>query len=84
MFYLVPYAKLTNKINEITYNRHITSKVKLAVWKRDQGKCTLCSSTVNLQFDHILPYSKGGTSLSDKNIRILCQKCNLQKSNKIE
>jgi hypothetical protein len=40
--------------------------VKLAVWKRDKGSCVLCGSTKNLHFDHILPFSKGGTSLSEQ------------------
>ncbi|MCX6739514.1 MAG: HNH endonuclease [Candidatus Parcubacteria bacterium] len=31
-----------------------------------------------------LPFSKGGTSLTTKNIRLLCAKCNLAKSDKIE
>src|SRR3989339_628268 len=38
----------------------------------------------NLHFDHDLPFSKGGTSLTAKNIRLLCAKCNLSKSDKIE
>ncbi|MCX8106660.1 MAG: HNH endonuclease [Ignavibacterium album] len=40
-------------------------------------------STKNLHFDHDLPFSKGGTSLTAENVRILCMKCNLSKSNKI-
>ncbi|MFA5097539.1 MAG: HNH endonuclease signature motif containing protein [Candidatus Margulisiibacteriota bacterium] len=54
------------------------------MWKRDKGKCVKCGSTKNLHFDHDLPFSKGGTSMTEKNIRILCAKCNLEKSDKIE
>ncbi len=64
--------------------RLIPAAVKLAVWKRDIGQCVLCGSTENLHFDHILPYSKGGTSISEKNIQLLCMKHNLQKHANIE
>lgn len=53
-----------------------------AVWNRDGGKCVYCGSTENLHLDHIIPFSKGGDS-SVENLQLLCQKCNLHKSNKI-
>jgi 5-methylcytosine-specific restriction endonuclease McrA len=34
-------------------------------------------------FDHILPLSKGGTSLKAENIQLLCARHNLSKSAKI-
>lgn len=68
----------------LSHTRLIPSSVKQEVYIRDRGRCVLCGSTENLHFDHDLPFSKGGTSLSADNIRILCQKCNLKKSNKIE
>ena len=52
------------------------------VWRRDGGKCVYCGSTENLQLDHIIPFSKGGATTVE-NLQLLCQKCNLQKSNKI-
>jgi hypothetical protein len=64
--------------------RLIPASVKVAVWKRDLGQCVLCGSRENLHYDHILPYSKGGTSTSEKNIQLLCMKHNLQKSANIE
>jgi len=48
-----------------------------------KGRCIKCGSNTNLHFDHDLPYSKGGTSLTALNVRILCMKCNLEKSGKI-
>lgn len=68
----------------LEHNRLIPSEVKKEVWKRDKGQCVLCGETENLHFDHDLPFSKGGTSLTAKNIRLLCMKHNLQKSGKIE
>ncbi len=40
----------------------IPDDVKMYVWKRDQGKCAKCGSQNNLEFDHIIPVSKGGSS----------------------
>ena len=66
------------------HSRIIPSAVKFEVWKRDKGRCVLCGSTNNLHFDHDLPFSKGGSSLLATNIRILCARHNLSKSDKIE
>jgi len=68
----------------LNHSRLIPSEVKKEVWKRDRGKCVKCDSTTNLHFDHELPFSKGGTSLTAKNVRLLCMKHNLEKSAKIE
>ncbi len=67
-------------------NRIIPSWVKLDVWKRDQGRCAYPSCGVNsgLHFDHIIPYSKGGSSKNPANIQILCGRHNLAKHDKIE
>ena len=68
----------------LEHNRLIPTAVKLDVWKRDQGRCVKCDSKDTLHFDHILPYSKGGTSLKPENIQILCARHNLEKRDKIE
>jgi len=69
---------------ELEHNRLIPSTVKLEVYKRDGGKCVICGATENLHFDHDYPFSKGGTSMSAKNIRLLCMRHNLEKSDHIE
>jgi hypothetical protein len=66
------------------HTRLIPSEVKKEVWKRDKGRCVICGESANLHFDHDLPFSKGGTSISAKNVRLLCMKHNLQKSANIE
>ena len=68
----------------LTHTRLIPSAVKLEVWQRDKGQCTICGEKNNLHFDHDLPYSKGGSSITAKNIRLLCAHHNLAKSDKIE
>ncbi len=72
------------EIKDLDHNRIIPTSVKLEVWQRDKGKCISCGSTDNLHFDHILPYSKGGTSLKIENIQLLCARHNLEKSAKIQ
>jgi len=53
----------------------IPDDVKIFVWRRDQGKCVKCGSTKDLEFDHIIPHSKGGSSTA-RNIQLLCAVCN--------
>jgi len=65
-------------------DRLIPSWVKLEVWKRDQGQCVVCGARSGLHFDHIIPYSKGGSSKDPANIQILCGHHNLAKSDNIE
>ena len=52
------------------------------VWNRDEGKCTQCGSNENLEFDHIIPVSKGGAN-TYRNIQLLCEVCNREKSDNI-
>jgi len=76
-------SKVAENVVDLEHNRMIPTSVKLEVWKRDKGKCKECGCTDNLHFDHILPFSKGGTSLLAENIQLLCARHNLQKSDKI-
>lgn len=64
--------------------RIIPTTVKLEVWKRDGGRCTKCGETTDLHFDHIIPWSKGGSSSSVENIQLLCARHNLAKHDRIE
>jgi hypothetical protein len=64
--------------------RIIPTWVKLEVWKRDAGQCVKCGATEDLHFDHIIPWSKGGSSTIPDNIQLLCGKHNLEKHDRIE
>lgn len=61
----------------------ITERVRIAVWRRDGGKCAHCGSREKLEYDHIVPISKGGSN-TERNIELLCERCNRQKSDHIQ
>jgi 5-methylcytosine-specific restriction endonuclease McrA len=56
--------------------------VQREVWQRDGGRCVECFARERLCFDHIVPFSKGGGN-SVRNLQLLCEPCNLSKSNRI-
>ena len=64
-----------------TDSRYIAKSVKREVYLRDNGECTFvhngvkCCSKHYLEFDHIVPFSAGGTKNAD-NIRLLCSNHN--------
>jgi hypothetical protein len=67
----------------LNHRRVIPTTVKLEVWKRDNGKCVKCSAPDELHFDHVLPFAKGGTSMTAENVQLLCARHNLEKRDKI-
>lgn len=84
-FKLVLTSQTANSLSKqmLEHSRLIPAQIKQEVWKRDKGRCVLCGSRENLHFDHIIPFSKGGSSSTAKNIQLLCAKCNLSKHDKI-
>ena len=67
---------------DLLHNRIIPGEIQREVYERYNGKCTKCGSQENLHFDHILPFSKGGSSKVSSNIQLLCAKHNWQKGAK--
>jgi 5-methylcytosine-specific restriction endonuclease McrA len=63
-------------------SRRIPHDVKVTVWQRDQGRCVQCAAADYLEYDHDIPFSKGGASTVG-NVRLLCRRCNLAKGNRI-
>lgn len=61
----------------------IPEQVRIQVWRRDGGKCARCGSRDRLEYDHIVPISRGGSNTT-RNIELLCESCNRSKSDKIE
>jgi 5-methylcytosine-specific restriction endonuclease McrA len=81
--------------NEHEYNMFVktqralmTDKLRNAIKERDNYTCQICGASIythpNILFhiDHIIPVSKGGTTVED-NLQTLCSTCNLKKSNKM-
>lgn len=60
----------------------IPEDVRSEVWRRDQGRCVRCGSRERLEFDHIVPLSRGGSN-TVRNIELLCESCNRCKGNSI-
>jgi hypothetical protein len=61
-----------------TGRERIPKEVQREVWRRDNGKCVECGSQEKLEYDHIIPVSKGGSNTA-RNIQLLCEKCNRKK-----
>lgn len=58
--------------------RSIPPHVRAEVYQRDGGKCCQCGAIHYLEFDHVIPLSRGGAT-SVNNLQILCRQCNLEK-----
>ena len=56
----------------------IPREVRLAVWRRDGGRCTECAGDFELQYDHVIPVALGGAT-SAENLQLLCAGCNRAK-----
>jgi len=65
-------------VSPSTSREPIPDDVKLFVWQRDGGRCVKCGGQQNLEFDHIIPVTKGGSNTA-RNIQLLCEKCNRAK-----
>lgn len=76
-------ANLGDAARDIEHTRVIPTPVKLEVWARDKGRCVECGSSDNLHFDHVIPYSQGGSSLVADNVQLLCARHNLSKGSRI-
>jgi FtsK/SpoIIIE family/HNH endonuclease len=60
----------------------IPEAVRHGVWRRDDGRCVECGSQESLEFDHVIPVSRGGSN-TERNLQLLCERCNREKSAKI-
>ena len=60
----------------------IPEHVRTEVWRRDGGQCVDCGSRERLEFDHIVPVSKGGSNTA-RNLELRCENCNRKKGARI-
>ncbi len=77
-------SKVAGGEAKLEHDRVVPSAVKIEVWKRDKGVCVKCGANESLHFDHINPYSQGGSSKDAKSIQILRSRHNLEKRDRIE
>ncbi|MBI1371860.1 MAG: hypothetical protein GC159_03750 [Phycisphaera sp.] len=75
-----PMTRVETRITEARNRDPIPKVVQREVWRRDQGRCVECGSKEKLEFDHIIPHSKGGAD-SARNLQLLCESCNRRKGN---
>lgn len=65
----------------------VSDSLRYDILNRDNFTCVLCGASARqgarLHIDHIIPIAKGGKSIPS-NLRTLCERCNVGKSDKIE
>ncbi len=75
---IVENSELDSKFKNKKRSRYIPASLRVSVLTRDNYKCVFCGRTstqVQLEVDHIKPFSKGG-SHEIKNLQTLCIECN--------
>lgn len=71
-------AQRQKAANDVNARPPIPKDVQMFVWQRDGGRCVECGSNEHLEFDHIIPFAKGGSSTT-RNVQLLCEPCNRRK-----
>lgn len=79
----IDYEKKENK--KINNRSPLPPSLRYKILKRDRFTCKSCGARapeVELEVDHIIPTSKGGTD-DEKNLVATCTECNRGKGNKV-
>jgi HNH endonuclease len=71
------HAALAGEVAE-RRRQPIPREARLAVFKRDGGRCVECGSNFDIQYDHVIPIALGGADTVE-NLQILCAPCNQAK-----
>jgi len=69
-----------------TIGSYVPFKTKIRVARRDNYTCQICGKHLKdneIEFDHIIPVSKGGSS-EEHNIQLTCFDCNRDKSDQVD
>ena len=82
----INFETTTRKYNQANQRKLMTQELRNKIKERDNYTCQICGKympdEVGLHIDHIIPISKGGKTV-EQNLQVLCDKCNLRKSNRI-
>ena len=82
----INFETTTRKYNQANQRKLMTPELRNKIKERDNYTCQICGKympdEVGLHIDHIIPISKGGKTV-EQNLQVLCDKCNLRKSNRI-
>jgi len=88
--HLCPVFLVAEPLTETKELRNISRQISMVtqrrVLRRDNYICQLCHKPITddkINFDHIIPWSKGGSS-DESNIRLLCETCNKTRGNSFE
>lgn len=84
VFYVAEPFTETKELRNVS--RTIPRVTQFRVLKRENQICSICGRSVkdeDVEFDHIIPWSKGGSS-DEHNIRLLCRVCNKKRGNRFE
>lgn len=63
---------------QVLGSRYVNKQIKAFIFERDKGQCCACKTNKKIEFDHIIPISKGGLSTAE-NLQLLCTSCNRKK-----
>ena len=88
--HLCPVFIVAEPLTETKELRNISRQISMVtqrrVLRRDNYICQICHKPIpddKVNFDHIIPWSKGGSS-DESNIRLLCEACNKMRGNSFE
>jgi hypothetical protein len=84
VFFMAEY--ITETKSRRIHSRRILREVMLKVVRRDGLMCQRCGELVRddeVEFDHLIPFSKGGCS-SVENLRVVHRRCNRKKKASLE
>ena len=76
------FGSTTTDEQQVARRAPILEAVRHEVLRRDQGRCVDRGSRENLEFDHIIPFSKGGSN-TVRNLERRCETCNRRKGARI-
>ena len=88
--HMCPVFLVAEPLTETKELRNISRQISMVtqrrVLRRDNYVCQMCHNPIpddKINFDHIIPWSKGGSS-DEGNIRLLCESCNKSRGNSYE